>query len=200
MPCWSSNRENRKKNKRRKKSLSIWDKRLKNKLKLLKNKGTFCDILGESRSKNKRKFKDSDNCNKRPQTDKPSSMLWEPKGLLKLMKEQRVKNKDNKQKSEQRRLQNSKSPVHNNKWKSKKCSNSKPEQKRRNSNRPFASSDKLESLKKSLSKKERKSSRSMLLSWRSKSYRNHKNQNRIRSRKMLRIRRPNSCTRKRRDC
>ena len=116
------------------------------------------------------------------------------------MKELHVKKKDNKPKLGAKKPHNLKWLELNNKWKSKRCSRNKPEPKKLNSKQPFASKGKSDNLSRSLSRKEKKFSRNTLLSSRSKLYKKDKSQSRIRSKKKLKTKRPNSCTKKRPDC
>ena len=71
------------------------------------------------------------------------------------MKEPPVKKKDNKLKSDQRKLLNSKMQEYSNKCKRKECFKSKPELKKLNFNLQFANKSKLESLRKNFNMKER---------------------------------------------
>lgn len=71
------------------------------------------------------------------------------------MKELPVKKKDNKLKSDQRKLLNSKTQEYSNKCKRKECFKSKPELKKLNFNLLSANKSKLESLKKNFNMKER---------------------------------------------
>lgn len=76
------------------------------------------------------------------------------KELYKPIKEQQDKNKDNRLKSEPKRLLNLKLQELNNKCKNKKCSNNKQELKKHNLSQQLESKDKLENLNKNSNNKE----------------------------------------------
>lgn len=113
------------------------------------------------------------------------------------MKEELERKKDNKLKSDQRKLQSWNRLELNNKCKKKECSSNKPEHKKLSSNRPFVNKSKLENLKKSLNTKERNCWKSMLWNLRSKLSVKSIRENCKRSKKRLKTRRLNKHMNKR---